>query len=307
MPVFNTRKYIDKAIVSILDQDFADFEFLIFDDGSTDGSLERINYYAACDPRIKAFRRTHGGLTRLLNEGIKLAQGEFIARMDSDDIAVPNRFSMQLAFLAKNHDYVAVGSQVKIIDPDGFPIGFTNHPLNHEEIEHIHLQVDRSTVICHPTLLVKKSALCTVDGYRDNLETAEDRDLYLRLALIGKLGNINQPLIEYRRHCKTISHTKRKRQLDCILLCVNQARYQRGLEAQERKNQSKVVDEVNFYFSWANRALESGFRKTALKLSIQLIMLDPIQSRHWELLTKILLGCRTVGWVKYIVNNFSHA
>ncbi len=309
MPVFNSRKYVDKAIISILNQDFADFEFLIFDDGSSDGSLKRLDYFAARDPRIKVFRRTHGGLTRLLNEGIELAKGELIARMDSDDIAAPNRFSMQLAFLEENPDYVAVGSQVMIIDPDGFPIGFTEPPLTHEDIEYTHLQVDENTVICHPSLLVKKSALSAINGYRESLETAEDRDLYLRLALIGKLGNINQPLLKYRRHFKTVSHTKRKRQIDFITLCVNEARNQRGLESQVSKqtSQDNPVKEVSFYSGWANRALNSGFRKTALKLSIQLITLYPTKLTSWKLLIRVLLGNRALRWMKYVANNFSHA
>ena len=309
MPVFNSRKYLDKAIISILNQDFADFEFLIFDDGSSDGSVKRLDYFAARDLRIKVFRRSHGGLTRLLNEGIELAKGEFIARMDSDDIAVPNRFSTQLAFLEENQDYVAVGSQVMIIDPDGFPIGFTQPPLTHEDIEQTHLQVDENTVICHPSLLARKSALLAINGYRESLETAEDRDLYLRLALIGKLANINQSLLKYRRHFKTVSHTKRKRQIELITLCVNEARNQRGLESQESKQIShdNPVNEVSFYFNWANRAFNSGFRKTALKLTIQSIILNPINLTFWKLLIKILLSNRALTWMKYVAKNFSHA
>ena len=309
MPVFNSRKYIDKAIISILNQDFTDFEFLIFDDGSSDGSLKRLDHFAARDSRIKIFRRTHGGYSRLLNEGIELAKGEFIARMDSDDIAASSRFSVQLAFLEANPDYIAVGSQVTIVDPDGFPIGFTESPVTHEDIEHTHLQVDKNTVICHPSLLARKSALSAIDGYRESLETAEDRDLYLRLALIGKLGNINQPLLKYRRHFKTVSHSQRKRQLEFITLCVNEARKQRGLEPQKNKqiNQSIQVNKVSFYSGWANRAHNSGFRITALKLCIQLIILEPTKPVFWKLLTKILLGNRTFRWVKYLANNFSHA
>ena len=123
MPVYNAAKYLDKAIRSILNQSFEDFEFLMADDGSTDGSARILERYAARDPRIRLIRRPHKGLAPTLQELVEEARGEFIARMDGDDIALPERFQKQVEYLLANPDCVLVGSRVWEADSDGDPVG----------------------------------------------------------------------------------------------------------------------------------------------------------------------------------------
>ena len=116
MPVYNAAHYVAGAVESILGQTFREFEFVIVDDGSIDGSTQILKRFAERDSRIRLIRRENRGLVASLNEGIEAARGEFIARMDADDIALPERLARQLESLRCNHDVVAVGTQVQRID-----------------------------------------------------------------------------------------------------------------------------------------------------------------------------------------------
>src|SRR4051794_24772902 len=106
LAVYNGGRYLRAAVDSILTQTFTDFEFIIIDDGSTDGSLATLREFAQRDPRINLVSRPNKGLTVTLNEGIALARGEFLARMDADDIALPQRFEKQIAYLRDHPECV---------------------------------------------------------------------------------------------------------------------------------------------------------------------------------------------------------
>ena len=119
MPVYNTKRYVAEAVESILAQTFGDFEFIIIDDGSTDGSRAILERYAKQDDRIRLISRPNTGIVGARNEALGLARGELIAVMDSDDVALPERFEVQVAYLREHPECVVVGSRALIIDPDG--------------------------------------------------------------------------------------------------------------------------------------------------------------------------------------------
>ncbi len=121
MPVYNGERYLEAAVESILNQTFSDFEFIITDDGSTDTSLALLRRYANRDPRIRLISRPNTGYVKALIEAVPLAKGKYIARMDADDISLPERFERQVRFLEQNPDYAVVGSKVLLIDSDGAP------------------------------------------------------------------------------------------------------------------------------------------------------------------------------------------
>ena len=111
MAVYNAEKYLTEAVESILVQTFADFEFLIIDDGSVDGSAAILEDYAESDERVKVIHNSENlGLTKSLNIGLKLTQGKFIARIDADDVAVPERFEKQITFMDDHPDIGVCGS-----------------------------------------------------------------------------------------------------------------------------------------------------------------------------------------------------
>lgn len=175
MSVFNGDIHLRKAIQSILDQDFTDFEFIIIDDGSTDGTKHIIESFK--DKRIHMVSRENRGLVYSLNQGIELARGEFIARMDADDISSPDRFSKQLALL-HNEKADIVGSSFEAFDDTSErQLTIYSPPINDIDIK-------RSFFVRNPlghgSIIVKKSVIEEVGAYK-NVGPAEDYDLWLRM------------------------------------------------------------------------------------------------------------------------------
>lgn len=175
MSVFNGDIHLRKAIQSILDQDFTDFEFIIIDDGSTDGTKHIIESFK--DKRIHMVSRENRGLVYSLNQGIELARGEFIARMDADDISSPDRFSKQLALL-HNEKADIVGSSFEAFDDKtGNRLSIYSPPMNDIDIK-------RSFFIRNPlghgSVLFRKKILLETGGYKE-IGPAEDYDLWIRM------------------------------------------------------------------------------------------------------------------------------
>ena len=198
MPVYNCERYVAHAVESILAQTLVDFEFVIIDDGSTDKTPEILRRYAARDPRIRLVSRPNRGLVASLNEGLALARGELVARMDADDIAFPQRFERQIAFLRDHPDVVCVGSATLEIDEAGRELVVTAYPLHDEEIQECLLK--GCSTLFHPTAMIRREAVISVGGYREEMKHGEDYDLWLRLGERGRLANLEEVLLRYRIH-----------------------------------------------------------------------------------------------------------
>jgi glycosyltransferase involved in cell wall biosynthesis len=227
MAVYNGQQYLRAAVDSILAQTFGDFEFIIIDDGSTDGSLDILKEYEQRDPRIRVVSRPNKGLTRSLNEGIALARGEFVARMDGDDVAMPDRFEKQLNLLRSDPELSAVGGDVMRIDADGNPMTSPRMPMTHLEIE-ADLLLGKGGALVHPSLMARRSALAAVGGYREKFKTAQDLDLYLRLAQHGRLANVGDIVLKYRIHGASVSNAKREQQDRDVRAILTEAYAARG-------------------------------------------------------------------------------
>jgi glycosyltransferase involved in cell wall biosynthesis len=266
MPVWNSERYLTEALQSILDQTFTDFEILVLDDGSTDRSLEISHGFADRDPRVKVIANEHQGYSPLLNLGLSLARGRYIARMDSDDICMPDRFALQVAFLDSHPDYVAVGSQAIKIDPDSDPIGGTNFPLTHEEIDTS--QINGQGKIMHPAATISRAALEKIGGYRPQFEPGEDFDLFLRLAEVGKLANLPEALLRYRMHMKNVTVSRKEHHQQVKQQALTEAYERRQLDPAKLPTISfneSPMDEAEFHFFWMEMALSSGFYQSARK------------------------------------------
>jgi glycosyltransferase involved in cell wall biosynthesis len=202
MPVYNGEKYLCEAIDSILNQTFTDFEFLIIDDGSTDKSLEIINSYQ--DSRIKVVQHKENlGVSEASNKGLTLAQGELIAKMDCDDISIPNRLQKQVNFLDNHHEITIVGSYVELIDSQSKALNHQyKYPLTHDDIVNAMLV---SNPMAQPSVMFRCSEVLDIGGYQFKKEwngvSTEDYDLWLRIAARGhKFANIPESLVYYRNH-----------------------------------------------------------------------------------------------------------
>jgi glycosyltransferase involved in cell wall biosynthesis len=199
MPMYNARKYVGDTVRGVLDQRFSDFEFIVIDDGSTDGSPIEVERAASGDPRVRIIQQPNSGVSTAANRGTAEARGEFLARVDADDICLPDRFEKQIAFLRGHPDTVAVGSRAMFIDPDGLELfEMPGLKLSHEEIDAGLLKVEWT--ILQPATMFRTAALRAIGGYRTDLHIHEDHDLFLKLAEIGKLANYPEILFQYRQH-----------------------------------------------------------------------------------------------------------
>lgn len=204
IPLFNGEDYIKETIESALKQDFSDFEVLVIDDGSTDNSLKILSGFT--DNRIRIVtNNTNMGRPFTRNRGIELARGEYLAVLDSDDIAETNRLSRQVEFLDKNADIAAVGSFAWYIDDTGNTAFLCEVPTKWTEIAK---EILYTNCFIHSSVMFRKQVLIDVGGYNLDFPQAQDYELFLRLCEHYKLANIAEPLIKYRIHSKQVSQTK---------------------------------------------------------------------------------------------------
>lgn len=208
MPVFNGGKYVRQAIESILAQVFRDFEFIIVNDGSTDDSLAVIR--SCKDYRTVLVERSHQGLIASLNAGLAIAKGEYIARMDSDDISLPTRIEKQVHFLDHHKDVGIVGTACQIIDDEGRELELQKWPCSDVEIRWSLLL---TSPFAHPTVIFRRALLEKKAPYDSEYKSAEDYDLWARLLNDTRGANLSKPLMKYRRHTSSITANDRSEQL----------------------------------------------------------------------------------------------
>jgi GT2 family glycosyltransferase len=206
LPVKNGAPYIAAAVGSILTQTFANFELLAIDDGSADGTDKILAALARSDARLRVLANPGTGLVDALNHGAASSAAPLIARMDADDIALPERLQRQYEFLAAHPDIDVVGSQVAFIDENGAPTGTTTAlPENPEAVARTLLKY---CCIRHPTVMMRRTAFERAGGYRAQVPAAEDLDLWLRMAEHGRLANMPDALLQYRLHAGQVSQAK---------------------------------------------------------------------------------------------------
>ena len=195
MPVYNTKEeYLREAIESILNQTFPDFEFIIINDGSTNNAEDIILSYK--DKRIRYIKQKNSGVAKTLNYGFDIAQGKYIARMDSDDISLPFRFEKQVEFLERNKGVSAVCSSIEI-----FPqVKISKTP---KEIKFLDLYF--FNCICHPTVMLRRSDFNKHNLRYDPSFTSEDYELWTRVVKVLKFCSLQEVLLKYRIHGENIS------------------------------------------------------------------------------------------------------
>jgi glycosyltransferase involved in cell wall biosynthesis len=294
MPVYNTERYIAEAVESILAQTYRDFEFIIVDDGSSDRSLAILKRYAAQDARIRLSSRPNAGYVVRLNEMLGEARGELIARMDSDDIAMPERFARQLDFLNAHPEVVVVGCRTLAIDNDGDPLAEFCTIQDHEELDRMHLEGRHGGLISHPGAMIRSDAIRTVGGYRAQYWPSEDMDLWLRLAEIGRLANLPDMLLKYRQHLESTSFAKYDAQRKQTQAVAIDAHRRRGLplpaDWEPSMNNDRTADLQEHLRKWAWWALGAGNLRTARKYALRSLRSNPLSLQNWKLVACSLRG-----------------
>ena len=197
LPVYNGLPHLHSAVQSILSQTHREFEFLIIDDCSDDGSRDALGEYN--DSRIRVYENAENmRQTRTLNRGLELARGEFIARIDQDDIAHPNRLEMQLRYFKNHPDTAVVGSQLRLINDSGRVIGNSLRPLDDLNIRWYQLF---ACPIANPAAMFRRSVVWEkLGGYNVDFSLAQDWELWGRIELPHKMANLSEFLLDYRQH-----------------------------------------------------------------------------------------------------------
>ncbi len=201
MSVYNGEKYLGEAIDSVLGQTFTDFDFIIVNDGSTDGSPGIIQSYR--DERIRVINNEKNiGLTKSLNKAIKESDGEYIARQDADDISLPERFEEQVWFLEEQQEVALLGTSIYRIDSDGKTIGkmvMLARPTMKDLL--------RGNQFNHGSVMFRRKLLDAVGGYNDLFRYVQDYDLWLRIARHHEVRNLTKLLYKLRSHNRNVRFT----------------------------------------------------------------------------------------------------
>ncbi len=208
LPVLNGEKFLRVALDSMIAQTYTYWEMIIVDDGSFDETPRILTEYSKKYPLIRiTTNKKQVGISKALNQGIRLAKGSYIARMDADDISYPERLAKQLDYLQTNPTVVAVGAQCDVIDAQGRITGVKTFPLSHEQI---YKTIFHFNPLQHPVLMVNRSLLPKKFVFYDILDGAEDVNLLFKLFAFGKVINLDEALLAYRIHSTNSSLKKIK-------------------------------------------------------------------------------------------------
>lgn len=203
MSVFNGCQWLSESIESVLKQTFTNFEFIIVDDGSTDNSVEIIKRYKSQDSRIHLISKDNSGLADSLNRAIQIARGQWIARLDADDICEPMRLEKQFIFSQHNRSVVFIGTGHSVINSQGQVEGIYSYPTSHEQLLSNLINIRKYPA--HSSAFFKADTVRALGGYRPRMKRSQDCDLWLRLSEMGRLASLKEPLIRLRYHSEQIS------------------------------------------------------------------------------------------------------
>jgi glycosyltransferase involved in cell wall biosynthesis len=235
LPVYNAEKFVAEAIYSILNQSIENFELIIINDGSKDGTIHILEQFKRSDERVILVSRENRGLVESLNEGISISRGKWIARMDADDISLPNRFERQLQWLDQTSADIC-GSWVRLFGTS------KSHILKHPQTDAaIKMEILFGTPFAHPAVMMKTDLVKQL-RYDKAWEKCEDYDLWERAARAGwKMTNVPEILLLYRQHSSQISSSAFAYQQ---LLTQKIRRRYWGFISDSVKLECKCIDEV---------------------------------------------------------------
>jgi glycosyltransferase involved in cell wall biosynthesis len=205
MAVRDGEPWLDRSLASLSAQTLGGFEIVVVDDGSTDGTWAKLQQWTAREPRLRIARLDRPGLAAALNHAVALARGPFIARLDADDIAEPERLERQVTEMGRRPSLAVLGSAVILIDATGRSIGAFNPAFDDAGLRR---DLAGRCCLVQSSVMVRKDQLLAVGGYRPGLNIGEDFDLWARLAEVGELGALERPLVRYRMHRDAVSSQK---------------------------------------------------------------------------------------------------
>ena len=288
MAVRDGQQWLSAAIDSILTQTFSDLELLIIDDGSTDETPNILADYRARDRRVLTFQQAREGLVCALNRGLAHARGPLIARLDADDVALPQRLQRQIRYLDEHPEIALLGAWAQVIDELGRPKRRRLQPP--ADPKSLARTLATTNPFIHSSVMFRAAVARDLGGYRSVFEAAEDYDLWLRLAEVGGIAILPEVLIQYRQHGSNVTKANAVRQVFSVRLAKlsREARRQNGYDpllTLSAPPDWHVVPEDAFYADIAGlcRVLELADPAIAGDVAVSSIDLDVVFRRISDL------------------------
>jgi len=284
MPVYNAGRFLAPAVDSILAQTFSDFELIALDGGSDDGGVALLHAVAARDARVIVVEDQRSGLIESLNRGLAMARAPLIARMDADDVARPDRFAKQFACLREQPRVAVLGSAMDLIDESGSYLRTDTFPISPEAVAS---ELLHRVCVLHPAVMARTEVLRSVGGYRMSARHAEDYDLWLRIAEVGRIANLPDVLMSYRSHSVKAS-TKHLVAVELAALAV------RGAARMRRSGRSDPLAAVDFALPLRYRPTQQMFAEAMPRPEFALSFFRAVLGRGTE------LGSLSEWWKLYL-------
>ncbi|MDB5697216.1 MAG: hypothetical protein JWN69_20 [Alphaproteobacteria bacterium] len=235
IPARNAALYLSDALESLAAQTFDDFEIIVVDNGSTDQTADILNQWLRREPRLRVLSVARPGLAAALNAGIAEARAPLIARLDADDVALPDRLARQYRVFAERPELGLLGSAVELVDRHGRKIGERHRPLTDDDLRRFQLN---GSGFVHSTVMYRRDVFDRAGGYRVGLNCVEDYDLWLRMSEVTEIANLPDILVHYRIHASSMSSRLPVR-LALTSTCVRAA-----LEARLRGEPEPFIDGI---------------------------------------------------------------
>jgi hypothetical protein len=287
MVVCNVEEFLAEAIESILGQTLTDFEFVILDFGSTDKSKKIASDYAAKDSRIKLHEVPHCNLPEARNAVCFLAEGQYIAIQDADDISMPDRLLAQVEFMEKHPEVSLLGGAAEWVDAGSRSLWTVNFPTEDSELRSA---LSTRCPFMHTAVLLRREAFVALGGYRAVFVQAEDYDLWLRISEHFRCANLNQVVVKYRIHLHQLSVNRRKQQTFCVLAAQASAAFRKKGSADPLSAAKAITPELlttlcvseaqvqtllfSHYRDWITNSLAANEYSVALQIANEALQSD---------------------------------
>ncbi len=304
MPAYNAEKYIAEAISSVLKQSFTDFELLIINDGSTDGTARLISSFN--DPRIRLINQENKGVSAALNVGLANSRSAYIVRFDADDICHHDRLKIQYEFITNYPEYSIVGSGADYIDANGHYM-FTHYPVAHlnEEIQQLKYSV---CPFIHSSVLYKKDVILKNGGYNEHAHTFEDHFLWVNILAREKACNLSQPLIKVRLNPESITidekwQSKKFLDIKYTSLKTRKITAEEGEVLQQISGKSHLnkVKEGAYYALCSKKYLLNNYQPQKARHNLgKAITLNPLRLDNYLIYTISFFPASFINWIHKI-------
>ena len=308
MVVCNVDQFLAESIESILHQTFTEFDFIIVDYGSTDSSKSVVQRYAKRDLRIRFHEIPHCGLGDARNVACSLARGRYVALMDADDVAVPERLQLEYEFMEGHPTVGLLGGAVQWINRAGQDIFVGLVPTDDQEIR---LAMAVHNPFWQPTVLLRREALVRSGGYRDAFAPAEDYDLWMRVSEHFDCANLGKVVLRYRMHPQQVSVRKKKQQVLGMLAAQRSAAIRRTGQTDpfdtireitsdllveygaDQAAQEKAL--ISEYRLWIRHMILAGEASAALDAAVEVLSNDLAQAEAWQI-ADLYLTVSSLRW-----------